>query len=235
MLFCTVSDALLCCVAVCCALLRCAVLCCAVTCSLAAAQQDPNCLLLAGCMDGSVHILHAATGRVLASAKPHSKYVVGADWAPVLVTTSEGQQQQQQQQQEGAGTVRQAGEQLIATASYDSSCCVLRVVPGGSSSSSSSGSSAAQGPEEGAGAQQQLSLEVVQQVSSIGSYRSPCSRRHLAGLCYHVAGIACQSRQMVSLHKSKRRENLGTVFVTLHCMNASLFGVCWSKQYGLLC
>ena len=125
---------------------------------LAALQADPTCLLLAGCMDGSVHILHAATGQLLTSAKPHSKYVVAADWAPVLVkpTSMLLQQQQQQQQhqqeekQQGQGMQQcENGEQLLATASYDSSCCLLRLV-GGSGGSN--------------GIEQQLSMEVVQQV-----------------------------------------------------------------------
>lgn len=113
-------------------------------CRFASAQQHPNCMLLAGCMDGSVHLLHAATGQLLVSAKPHSKYVVAAAWAPMLLTACERPAQQQQQQQ---------GEQLIATAAYDSTCCLLRVVTNHNSSSSSSSTS-----------QQSFALEVVQQV-----------------------------------------------------------------------
>lgn len=107
----------------------------------AGSEADPNtdCLLLAGCMDGSVHVLHAAAGRIMASAKPHSKYVVGASWAPALLVS------RQQQQKEAPG------QQLIATSSWDSSCCLLQLVRNQSS-------------QDGQQQQQQLSLHVVQQV-----------------------------------------------------------------------
>lgn len=58
-------------------------------------------LLLAGCMGVSVHVLDAATGRLLASCCHHRKYVVAATWAP------------------GGG--------LIASGSWDSSVCLLRL------------------------------------------------------------------------------------------------------------
>jgi hypothetical protein len=113
-------------------------------------------------MDGSVHILHAATGQLLASAKPHSKYVVAADWAPVLVKPTAMLQQQQQQQQQNQQQGEQegkkhsqqqfeGGEQLLATASYDSSCCLLRLVVGSGNCN---------------GSQEEFALEVVQQVRS---------------------------------------------------------------------
>lgn len=101
-------------------------------------------------MDGSVHVLHAATGHLLASAKPHSKYVVAATWAPKLLSPAQPELQHCEKEQ-------QTRQQLIATASYDSSCCLLRLV-----GSSSSGSSASSSQEQQQ--QQQLSLEVVEQV-----------------------------------------------------------------------
>lgn len=131
-------------------------LCCAVLCCRLATSQhhQHRCLLLAGCMDGSVHVLHAATGQVLASAKPHSKYVVAASWAPVLLQPADTQQQQQQEE----------GEQLIATASYDSSCCLLRLVCStGGGGSSSSGCENNNDPAASS-QQHEWALEVVQQV-----------------------------------------------------------------------
>jgi hypothetical protein len=114
-------------------------------------------------MDGSVHVLHAATGELLASAKPHSKYVVAASWAPVLLTATEQQQQQQQQQEQ------EQGKQLIATASYDSTCCLLRLV-----SSSTDGSSRGTSG---------LALEVVQQVCLHPGFSLLWCAPLLAGMC----------------------------------------------------
>jgi hypothetical protein len=92
------------------------------------------------CSLTAVFACTAGSGRVLASAKPHNKYVVAAAWAPALLSAAEGQQQQQQ----GA----QQDEQLIATAAYDSSCCLLRLVR-------------TEAPDT---MQEQLGLELVQQV-----------------------------------------------------------------------
>jgi hypothetical protein len=46
-----------------CAVPCCAVLCRVVSCSFSAAENDLNSLLLAGCMDGSVHLLHAGDNQ----------------------------------------------------------------------------------------------------------------------------------------------------------------------------
>ncbi|KIZ03323.1 hypothetical protein MNEG_4639 [Monoraphidium neglectum] len=56
-------------------------------------------------MDGSVTVLDADSGAVLAGSRPHTKYVVRACFDPL------------------AGGV-------IATASFDQSCCLLRLVAG---------------------------------------------------------------------------------------------------------
>lgn len=60
-------------------------------------------LLAVGSMDGSVCVLNAATGALLARARPHSKYVVRAAFGP-------------------------CGGGLLATASFDQTCCLLRLV-----------------------------------------------------------------------------------------------------------
>lgn len=62
-------------------------------------------LLVVGSMDGSVTVLDADTGGALASARPHSKYVVRAALDPW-------------------------GGAAIATASFDQSCCLLRLAEG---------------------------------------------------------------------------------------------------------
>jgi hypothetical protein len=66
-------------------------------------QRQPRgpCLLV-GSMDGSVSVLDAETGGLLAAAKPHTKYVVRAAFDP-----------------RGGGH--------IATASFDQSSCLLRL------------------------------------------------------------------------------------------------------------
>ncbi len=60
-------------------------------------------------MDGSVAILDAETGAVLATAKPHTKYLVHAQWSP------------------------DGGH--IATASYDQTMALLQVTMDAGSSS----------------------------------------------------------------------------------------------------
>jgi hypothetical protein len=91
-------------------------------------------LLVVGSMDGSVTVLDASTGAMLAACRPHAKYVVRAAPDPC-----------------GGGG--------IATASFDQTCCLLRLAgpAGGGDGGSCSGG-------EGAEAPVSLRLDVVRQV-----------------------------------------------------------------------
>lgn len=45
-------------------------------------QGGAGSVVAAGCMDGSIVVVDAGTGVVLARAQPHRKYVVACRWAP---------------------------------------------------------------------------------------------------------------------------------------------------------
>ena len=94
-------------------------------------------LLAVGSMDGSVTLLDAATGGIVGAARPHSKYVVRAAFAP-------------------------SGAPALATASYDGSCCLLRIVA--SEVADDGGGSGDDGGGGGGGGEgARLRLEVVRQ------------------------------------------------------------------------
>ena len=67
-------------------------------------RPEPERLAVASCMDGSTHVLHASSGALLASSKPHGKYVVRAAWS-------------------GDGS-------LVASGSHDESVVLQRLVAG---------------------------------------------------------------------------------------------------------
>ena len=59
---------------------------CSVTMASDTSQQACQCRaassLLASCMDGSIHVLDAATGAIEGKHRPHTKYCVRALWLP---------------------------------------------------------------------------------------------------------------------------------------------------------
>ena len=83
------------------------------------ASTSGSCIVAAGCMDGSVAVLDAVGGVLLARATPHRKYVVAASWAP--------------------------GGRHLVTASWDQSYAVLRLQrrSGGAGDGSGEGGDAA--------------------------------------------------------------------------------------------
>lgn len=110
------------------------------TCPIAACPMPVSCsaqpLLLASSMGGSTHVLHGASGALLASSQPHAKYTVRALWSP-----------------DGA---------FIASGSHDQSLVLQRVLqlqPAGSAAAEQHSSGASGGGGGG------VSVELVKQVT----------------------------------------------------------------------
>ncbi|KAG2493658.1 hypothetical protein HYH03_008173 [Edaphochlamys debaryana] len=134
-------------------------------------------LVAVGGMDGSLAVLHGPSGRLLASARVHAKYVVRAAWAPEDLTGPQDAAQGQGQEAQGpegeearrdGGAEGQEGQRqgpvrlLLASASMDESVALL-----GLSLWPHEGAAAEAGPGGGTGwglDSARAELEVIKQI-----------------------------------------------------------------------